>query len=39
VIENLGSLLNGVVNFIPGFPTQHVFDGTKTFFETYAKRA
>ena len=40
VMENLGSLLNGVVNFNTWLPEPSMyFDGTKTFFETYAKRA
>jgi branched-chain amino acid transport system substrate-binding protein len=39
-MENLGSLLNGVVNFNTWLPEPSMyFDGTKTFFETYAKRA
>jgi branched-chain amino acid transport system substrate-binding protein len=40
IMENLGSLLNGVVNFNTWLPEQSMyFDGTKAFFETYAKRA
>jgi branched-chain amino acid transport system substrate-binding protein len=40
VMENLGSLLNGVVNFNTWLPEPSMyFDGTKTFFETYSKRA
>ena len=40
VMENLGSLLNGVVNYNTWLPEPGMyFDGTKTFFETYAKRA
>jgi branched-chain amino acid transport system substrate-binding protein len=40
VMENLGSLLNGVVNFNTWLPEPGMyFDGTKAFFETYAKRA
>src|SRR3984885_13680673 len=40
VMENLGSLLNGVVNFNTWLPEKRLdFDGTKAFFETYAKRA
>jgi branched-chain amino acid transport system substrate-binding protein len=40
VMENLGSLLNGVVNFNTWLPEPSMyFDGTKVFFETYAKRA
>ncbi|MBV8923584.1 MAG: amino acid ABC transporter substrate-binding protein [Bradyrhizobium sp.] len=40
VMENLGSLLNGVVNFNTWLPEPSMyFDGTKAFFETYAKRA
>jgi branched-chain amino acid transport system substrate-binding protein len=39
-MENLGSLLNGVVNFNTWLPEPSMyFDGTKTFFETYSKRA
>src|SRR5580704_8145860 len=40
VMENMGSLLNGVVNYNSWLPEQSMyFDGTKAFFETYAKRA
>jgi branched-chain amino acid transport system substrate-binding protein len=40
VMENLGSLLNGVVNFNSWLPEQSMyFDGTKAFFDTYTKRA
>jgi branched-chain amino acid transport system substrate-binding protein len=40
VMENMGSLLNGVVNFNTWLPEPSMyFDGTKAFFETYAKRA
>ena len=40
VETNLGSLLNGVVNYNSWLPEPNMyFDGTKTFFETYAKRA
>jgi branched-chain amino acid transport system substrate-binding protein len=40
VMENLGSLLNGVVNYNSWLPEPTMyFDGTKAFFETYAKRA
>ena len=40
VMENLGSLLNGVVNFNTWLPEPAMyFDGTKAFFDTYAKRA
>src|SRR6202047_2036281 len=40
VMANLGSLLNGVVNYNTWLPEQSMyFDGTKTFFETYTKRA
>jgi len=39
VMENLGSLLNGVVNYNSWLPEQSMYyDGTKAFFETYAKR-
>jgi len=39
-MENLGSLLNGVVNYNSWLPEPTMyFDGTKAFFETYAKRA
>jgi branched-chain amino acid transport system substrate-binding protein len=40
VMENLGSLLNGVVNYNSWLPEQSMyFEGTKAFFDTYAKRA
>src|SRR5216684_2078065 len=40
VMENLGSLLNGVVNYNTWLPEPNMYyDGTKAFFETYAKRA
>ena len=40
VMENLGSLLNGVVNYNTWLPEPSMYyDGTKAFFETYAKRA
>jgi branched-chain amino acid transport system substrate-binding protein len=40
VMENMGSLLNGVVNFNTWLPEPGMyFDGTKAFFETYTKRA
>jgi branched-chain amino acid transport system substrate-binding protein len=40
VMENLGSLLNGVVNFNTWLPEPGMYyEGTKAFFETYAKRA
>ncbi len=40
VMESLGSLLNGVVNFNTWLPEPGMyFDGTKAFFETYTKRA
>jgi branched-chain amino acid transport system substrate-binding protein len=40
VMENLGSLLNGVVNFNTWLPEPTMyFDGTKAFFDTYSKRA
>jgi branched-chain amino acid transport system substrate-binding protein len=40
VMENLGSLLNGVVNYNSWLPEKSMyFEGTKAFFETYAKRA
>jgi branched-chain amino acid transport system substrate-binding protein len=39
-MENLGSLMNGVVNFNTWLPEPSMyFDGTKKFFETYSKRA
>src|SRR5256884_5384526 len=40
VMSNLGSLLNGVVNYNSWLPEQSMYyEGTKAFFETYAKRA
>src|ERR1700716_1789127 len=40
VMQNLGSLLNGVVNYNSWLPEQSMYyDGTTAFFETYAKRA
>src|ERR1700682_4285143 len=40
VMDNLGSLLNGVVNFNTWLPEQSMYyDGTKDFFEKYTKRA
>ena len=40
VMENMGSLLNGVVNFNTWLPEPAMyFDGTKSFFDTYSKRA
>ncbi len=40
VMENMGSLLNGVVNFNTWLPEQSMYyDGTKAFFETYTTRA
>ena len=40
VMENLGSLLNGVVNFNTWLPEQSMYyDGTKDFFEKYTKQA
>ena len=40
VMQNLGSLLNGVVNYNTWLPEPGMyFDGTKVFFETYTKRA
>src|SRR5205823_1905490 len=40
VMQNMGSLLNGVVNYNTWLPEPSMyFDGTKAFFETYAKRA
>jgi branched-chain amino acid transport system substrate-binding protein len=40
VMENLGSLLNGVVNYNSWLPEKSMyFDGTKAFFDTYTKRA
>src|SRR3954470_18301694 len=40
VMENLGSLLNGVVNYNSWLPEKSMYyEGTKEFFETYTKRA
>src|ERR1700740_1767691 len=40
VMENLGSLLNGVVNYNTWLPEPSMYyDGTKKFFEEYTKRA
>jgi branched-chain amino acid transport system substrate-binding protein len=40
VMENLGSLLNGVVNYNTWLPEPNMyFDGTKEYFEKYTKRA
>src|SRR6201996_4101226 len=40
VMENMGSLLNGVVNYNTWLPEQSMyFDGTKAFFDTYTKKA
>jgi branched-chain amino acid transport system substrate-binding protein len=40
VMENMGSLLNGVVNYNSWLPEKSMyFEGTKEFFETYTKRA
>src|SRR5258706_7393986 len=40
VMANLGSLLNGVVNYNSWLPEPSMYyEGTKAFFETYAKRA
>ena len=40
VMENMGSLLNGVVNYNTWLPEPSMYyDGTKAFFETYTKRA
>jgi branched-chain amino acid transport system substrate-binding protein len=40
VMENLGSLLNGVVNYNTWLPEPSMYhEGTKEFFEIYAKRA
>jgi branched-chain amino acid transport system substrate-binding protein len=40
VMEGLGSLLNGVVNYNSWLPEKSMyFDGTKEFFEKYTKRA
>jgi branched-chain amino acid transport system substrate-binding protein len=40
VMDGMGSLLNGVVNYNTWLPEPSMyFDGTKAYFETYAKRA
>src|SRR6201995_3169191 len=40
VMESLGSLVNGVVNFNTWLPEPSMYyDGTKAFFDTYTKRA
>ncbi len=40
VMENMGSLLNGVVNYNTWLPEPSMyFDGTKEYFEKYTKRA
>ena len=40
VMENMGSLLNGVVNYNTWLPEPGMyFEGTKAFFDTYSKRA
>jgi len=40
VMENMGSLLNGVVNYNTWLPEPSMnFEGTKAFFDTYTKRA
>jgi len=40
VMENMGSLLNGVVNYNSWLPEKSMyFEGTKEFFDTYTKRA
>src|ERR1700738_2224135 len=40
VMENLGSLLNGVVNYNTWLPEPSMYnEGTKAFFDTYTKRA
>jgi branched-chain amino acid transport system substrate-binding protein len=40
VMENMGSLLNGVVNFNTWLPEPAMYhEGTKAFFDTYSKRA
>ena len=40
VMANLGSLLNGVVNYNTWLPEKSMyFDGTKAFFDKYTKRA
>jgi branched-chain amino acid transport system substrate-binding protein len=40
VMENMGSLLNGVVNYNSWLPEQKMYyEGTKAFFDQYTKRA
>jgi len=40
VMENMGSLLNGVVNYNSWLPEESMYyEGTKEFFDTYSKRA
>jgi branched-chain amino acid transport system substrate-binding protein len=40
VMENMGSLLNGVVNYNTWLPEKSMyFEGTKEFFDKYTKRA
>jgi branched-chain amino acid transport system substrate-binding protein len=40
VMEGMGSLLNGVVNYNTWLPEKSMyFEGTKAYFDTYAKRA
>ena len=40
VMANLGSLLNGVVNYNTWLPEPSMYhEGTRAFFETYSKRA
>jgi branched-chain amino acid transport system substrate-binding protein len=40
IMENMGSLLNGVVNFNTWLPEPGMYyEGTKAFFDSYAKRA
>src|SRR2546430_13243128 len=40
VMQNMGSLLNGAVNYNTWLPEPSMYyDGTKAFFETYTKRA
>jgi branched-chain amino acid transport system substrate-binding protein len=40
VMENMGSLLNGVVNYNSWLPEKSMYyEGTKEFFDTYTKRA
>jgi branched-chain amino acid transport system substrate-binding protein len=39
-MENMGSLLNGVVNYNSWLPEESMYyEGTKEFFDTYSKRA